>query len=143
MSDTERLAFDLYSASFAEPSVDAQLVMRMMAVETLLNRAPQPAPVLDHVNDLISQTENSNLPPDEVQSLVGRLNGLREESISRAGQMLASSLPHQHYMPEPPARFFRKCYDIRSKLVHGGVPAPPGPTWRSERRRYASLSATC
>ena len=36
MTDTERLAYDLYSASFTQPSADAQLVMRVMAVETLL-----------------------------------------------------------------------------------------------------------
>jgi hypothetical protein len=124
MSDTERLAYDLYSASFAEPSVDAQFVMRMMAVETLLNPAPQPTPILDHVNDLITQTENSNLPADEVQSLVGSLKWLRKESISRAGQKLASSLQHQNYMSEPPAKFFRECYRIRSRLVHGAVPRP-------------------
>jgi hypothetical protein len=124
MSDTERLAYDLYSASFAEPSVDAQFVMRMMAVETLLDPAPRPAPVLEHVNDLIAQTQKADLPDDEVPSLVGSLKWLREESISRAGQNLAGSLQHQQYMSEPPIKFFRECYDVRSRLVHGAVPRP-------------------
>jgi hypothetical protein len=126
MSDTERLAFDLFSASFAEPSADARLVMRMMAVETLLDPAPRPAPVLDHVDDLITQTKKSTLPADEVQSLLGSLRLLRKESISRAGKELARSLPHQQrYMGEPPTKFFSECYKIRSALVHGRVPRPP------------------
>ena len=124
MSDRERLAYALYSASFSERSADARFMTLMMAVETLLDPPRRPRLVVEHIDALIQQTRDADLPADEIDSLVGGLGNLYEESIGRAGRKLARRLPRRFYMSESPAKFFSDCYEIRSDLAHGAVPRP-------------------
>jgi hypothetical protein len=136
MTEQQQLAYDLYSASFSEGSADARFLMLMMAVETLLEPQDRSEAVAAHVDGLISATRSSTLPQQEIDSIVGSLNLLYSESIGRAGRRLAQSLGDRRYDEEPPAEFFRRCYDIRSQLVHGHHPRPP----QSEvNRRAANL----
>ena len=125
IADRYQLAYDLYSASFWQPSPDARFTMLMMAVEAMIDQAPRADAVRKHVDGLIAQTSASALPKNEIKSLVGSLDWLREESISQAGRGLAAKLGDRRYLDEPPAKFFSKCYDLRSKLVHGHRPRPP------------------
>jgi hypothetical protein len=122
MSERQALAYNLYSASFWEPSEDARFVMLMMAVETLIEPAPRSDLVGRHVDRLIEQTHNSALDPSEVRSLVGSLEWLRNESVGQAGRRLSRALGARRYADESPARFFTQCYETRSRLVHGGFP---------------------
>lgn len=124
VSDRERLAYDLYSASFAEGTADARFVTLMMAVETLLDPAPRSEAAQAHVDALISATAAAGLSPEEVQSIIGALRSLRAESIGQAGRRLARTLANRTYMGETPDRFFTQCYALRSQLVHGHVPRP-------------------
>jgi hypothetical protein len=124
MSDRDRLAYDLYSASFSQPSADARFVMLMMAVETLLNPRARPPDVVEHVEGLIAATRQSDLPKNEKDSLVGSLRYQLLQSIGQAGRELATRLGDRQYMGDDPPRFFGKCYDLRSRLVHGGYPRP-------------------
>jgi hypothetical protein len=65
------------------------------------------------------------LSAEEKRSLVGGLRELRRESISSAGRRLAAErLGERTYMEMPAAKFFAHCYDLRSRLVHGGEPRP-------------------
>jgi hypothetical protein len=66
----------------------------------------------------------SALQRREIDSLVGALRKLREESITNAGRRFAATLGDRRYMEEEPAQFFSRTYDLRSRLVHGGVPRP-------------------
>jgi hypothetical protein len=125
MTDHEELAYDLYSASFSEPSADARFITLMMAVETLIDPHPRPLPVRAYVEMLITQTEAADLPKEEIESILGTLNGLRDESVGQAGRRLASQLGDRTYMDEAPGKFFAKCYMTRSRLVHGNAPLPP------------------
>jgi hypothetical protein len=124
MSRTERLAFDIYSASFRESAADARLVTLMMAVETLLDRQSRSDAAIGHVDKLIAFTQQSDLPPGEIESLLSGLKDFRKESISSAGRRAAKALGRRYYMRESPAGFFTACYKIRSKLVHGAIPRP-------------------
>lgn len=126
MTEREQLAYDLYSASFSESSADARFVMLMMAAETLIEPQPRSEAVAAHVRGLISATESASLRREEIESIVGSLQWLYNESISQAGRRLAQSLGDRRYADEEPRRFFTRCYDLRSKLVHGEHP-------RSER----------
>lgn len=121
----DRLAFDLFSASFSEPSADARLLMLMMAVETLLNPSPRSKDAQQHINELIRLTNDSSiLTEKEKQSLTGSLQWLYNESISQAGRKLAGRLDGQSYLNMKAKDFFTYCYDLRSKLVHGYLPRP-------------------
>lgn len=80
-TDAERLAFDLFSTSFFQPSPDARLLTLMMAVETLLELEPRSQEARAHVDELIRRTEAAHLPDSEKQSVTGSLRWLYDESI--------------------------------------------------------------
>ena len=124
MTERERLAYDLYSASFSESSADARFVTLMMAAETLIEPQPRSEAVAAHVRELVSATQTSSLRREEVESVVGSLRWLYNESVGQAGRRLAQSLGDRRYADEEPQRFFTRCYDLRSKLVHGQYPRP-------------------
>lgn len=126
LSGQEQLAFDLYSASFSEASEDARFVMLMMAVETLLDPQDRTAQTVAHVDALVHVTEGSSLPRSEIESIVGSLNYMRKESIGQAGRRLAGTLGTRRYLDgkETARQFFTRCYQLRSKLVHGYFPRP-------------------
>jgi hypothetical protein len=124
MADEERLAYDLYSASFSMPGPDARFVMLMMAVETLIQPAPRSHAVRSQVERLIDLTNEADLPRGERDSLIGSLRLLLGESISRAGRRLAGRLGGRTYEDQTPEKFFTRCYELRSRLVHGHRPRP-------------------
>jgi hypothetical protein len=124
MSARGSLAYDLYSASFALPPADARFVMLMMALETLIEPAPRSAPARAHVEHLIALTRQADLPEPEKASIASSLSWLENESISHTGRRLAERLDGRIYMDQTPARFFTRCYELRSRLVHGADPRP-------------------
>lgn len=125
MGDRERLSFDLFSASFFQPAPDGRLLMLMMAIETLLELQPRPAVSVAHVEQLISLTREASLEKSEIQSILGSLEWLKDESIGQAGRALVRTLDPRQYMGVSAAKFFTKCYDMRSALTHGKLPRPP------------------
>lgn len=124
LSPVERLAFDLYSGSFFQPSADARLLMLMMAVETLLELKPRSAAAQAHVQALIDATAAADLAESERKSLTGSLSWLLDESIGQAGRRLAKQLETRQYGGRTPSALFTQCYAMRSALVHGRVPRP-------------------
>ncbi|MFF3641947.1 hypothetical protein [Streptomyces sp. NPDC002564] len=125
LKDSERLAFDLYSGSFFQPSADARLLMLTMAIETLLDLQPRSDAAHVHVAAMIEATEaNVSLAQAERDSIRGTLNWLYKESIGQAGRALARTLEPRTYDSRKPAAFFTRCYDVRSALTHGHVPRP-------------------
>jgi hypothetical protein len=120
----ERLAFELFSASSGLATADARFVMLMMAIETLIELEPRSAEAQAHVEALIAATRRSELPRPEKQSMIGTLSWLKDESISQGGRRLAARLEGRAYDGVPPAKFFTKCYELRSRLVHGAYPRP-------------------
>jgi hypothetical protein len=130
----ERLAFDLFSGSFFQPSADARLLMLTMAVETLLDLQSRSHAAREHVQTLIAATESARLNPAERDSLIGSIRWLFDESIGQAGRRLAETLEPRRYMGLSPSAFFTRCYSMRSSLIHGSVPRP-------ERNDVDSLAA--
>lgn len=123
LSDQERLAFDLFGTSFFQKSVDARFLMLMMAVETLLDPDFRSQTVQEHVKELIRLTKESfALSPHEKNSLIGSLQSLSKESVGQAGQKLAKRLGNRRYAGQKPSKFFTRCYELRSNLVHGNIP---------------------
>lgn len=123
-TDRERLAYDLYSASFFLSSPDARFMMLMMAVETLLVPEPRSNPVRKHVQQLIADTKSADIPASEICSIVGTLEYLASESITQAGKRFAKTLGDKTYSGDTPAKFFAESYRIRSRLAHGKMPRP-------------------
>src|SRR4051794_12361911 len=112
-SAQERVAYELFSASFALSAADARFVMLMMAVETLIDVAAREAPVRAHVESLIARTQSADIPHREKKSIVQSLQGLTNESISQGGRKLAATLGDRSYGGQTPQKFFTGCYALR------------------------------
>ncbi|MFG2345072.1 hypothetical protein [Streptomyces phaeochromogenes] len=125
LDGSERLAFDLYSGSFIQPSADSRLLMLAMAIETLLVREPRSDVARAHVTAMMEATKaNPDLTHSERNSLRGSLKELLDESIGQAGKRLARTLEPRTYAGQVPDAFFSRCYTMRSELTHGTVPRP-------------------
>ena len=128
LSDRERLSLELLNASFFEGSSETQFLPLVMAVEALLQPRPKSDAGREHVESLITLTETAaTLSPDEKASLLSTLGWLKTESIGQAGRRLARErLGDRPYGGMTAPKFFTHCYTLRSRLVHGAVPAPTG-----------------
>ena len=124
MTSAERVAYDMFGASFSQPSADARFLLLMVALEELIPRVERDAEGQSHVRRLIESTRRSGLPVAEIDSLAGALEVLRYKSIGQVGRALVKSLEPRQYMALTPVKFFTKCYDLRSALVHGDDPLP-------------------
>jgi hypothetical protein len=124
LSEERQVTYDLFAASFAQPSADARFALLMMALESLIDPAPRSEESRRHVESLIEATHNSGLPKPEIDSIKGSLSWLLDESIGQAGRKLARTLEPKKYNNESPATFFTHCYEMRSRLMHGHHPLP-------------------
>jgi hypothetical protein len=124
MTTRQRLAYDLFAASMSENNADARFMLLMMAVESLLEPRPRSAPAQALVRGLIAQVRRSELERSEIDSIVGSLRWLEQDSISRTGRELAKGLRPRTYGGQDPVAFFSDCYGLRSALAHGADPRP-------------------
>jgi hypothetical protein len=125
LTERDRLAFALFNSSFFQPTADSRFLLLMMAVEALIDPAPKTPEAQQYVADFQAKVENSSLNSSEKDSFLGSLEWLRQESISMAGQRLASErLSDKTYLDKTPPKFFSYVYSIRSNLVHGTMPFP-------------------
>jgi hypothetical protein len=124
LTPQQRVAFDLYSASFFLPVADARFLMLMMAVETLITLEPRSEKEQRHIATLITATRAAALEKSTIHSMISTLGWLKYESISQGGRRLAASLGERLYGGDRPVAFFTNCYELRSALVHGKYPRP-------------------
>lgn len=89
-----------------------------------MDQAPRSGAATEHVARLIQLTEEAGLPLAEQDSMQGSLRFLKRESIKQSGKRLAARLNGREYGGMAPVSFFRKCYELRSTLVHGKTPLP-------------------
>lgn len=57
LTPKERIAFEVFNASFFQPSADARFLLRVMAIEALLEPRPRDAAARQHVESLIAATQ--------------------------------------------------------------------------------------
>ena len=124
LSDQEVLAYDLFGASFFQPSTDARFLMLMTALETMIERGPRPDEGNAWVDELINQTQQADLDTEQKGSLLGSLRGLRKrESVGQAARRAIEVLGSRTYQGKSAKAFFSDCYKVRSALVHGDGPS--------------------
>lgn len=126
LTEKQRLAAELFSASFFDRVFRSRFITLVTAVEALL----EPARRSIEVQAIIDQAKASAVALGKVepakQALISGLERLREDSIGHAGRQLAENLlKDKVYDGVLPGRFFAKCYTIRSQTVHSGVPEDP------------------
>ena len=116
------LAAELFTSSFLDVALRSRFVILTSAVETLLEPRKHGAMVQEFVAETQTRLNELAIPKEIRDSLRGSINWLKQESISRAGQGLATALLSTlTYNKQAPDVFFKDCYDLRSKLVHEGT----------------------
>lgn len=121
LSDKHQLSIELFHASFFAKSPITRFLFLVIAIEALLEPQLRTELARSHVEHLIELTmEHDSLSKQEKNSLRGTLEYLLKESITQTGCKLAESwLGDKKYMDREASNFFKHCYNIRSKLVHG------------------------
>jgi hypothetical protein len=121
LTDPERVAIDLFNASFFEPASDTRLLTLVMALEALVEPRRRSDDAVTLVRSFVDAVNRSQLSQSERDSLASQLGFLQTESISSAGRRLARErLGGRTYMGLDAPQFFTHCYDLRSRLMHGG-----------------------
>lgn len=125
ISQHEELSYTLFNASFFQPTDDSRFLLLVMAIEALIKPERRSDKSLTHVDSLIQQTMNSDLPAQEKNSMLGTLRWLRFESINQAGRRIVTErVGNRRYIEKTAADFFTHCYQIRSNVVHCNLPIP-------------------
>lgn len=133
LSKREQLAYRVFNIALFQPDSIARFLTLIMVVEVLSDYAPRSEEAVAHVNMLIESTKNCRaLKKEDSDSMVGALRWLKQESIRQAGKRLvAERLKNRTYADMSATKYFSKCYDLRSSLVHGGT---------SDREKFNKLA---
>jgi hypothetical protein len=110
------LAFDLLSSSRSESSTRARFLLLVMAVEALLDSLPRPENEVALIASFQKQVSATTLSDDSKARLISAIGNLKSESIGKAAQALMERLGGSEA-----AALFKRCYRLRSSLVHGGT----------------------
>lgn len=126
LSERERISYTLFSDSFFTSNGYARFLFLVMAVEILIDFQPKSVEAINLVESFISAVQNSSgIDGTEKDSLIGALRYLRNESIRQgACRLINRTLNDQEYGGIRASKFFLKCYDLRSSIVHGGQSFP-------------------
>ena len=127
-------AFMMYSSSFGM-APDARLVTLVSAVEVLVDPTPRMPTARAYVERWIKTVNESELPAAEKYSLRGSLQNLLNQSIGQTIAAHAAILGGQTYLGQSPPAFLKRCYTLRSQLVHG----TSLPDWAEVSLRGAEL----
>ena len=123
LSKREQFAYRVFNIALFQPDSIARFLNLIMVVESLSDYAPRSEEAVAHVDMMIESTKNCRaLKKEDSDSMVGALHWLKQESIRQAGKRLvAERLENRIYADMSAIKYFSKCYDLRSKLVHGGT----------------------
>jgi hypothetical protein len=125
-NDSERIALELFNASFFVKSPDTRFITLVMAIECLIEPNFRNEAAQEHVRNLIEITKNNTkLDSADQKSYLSALEWFLKESIGQAGRRLVEErLGTREYKGLPAPKFFSKVYGMRSNLVHGNMPYP-------------------
>ena len=126
LSDRERVALDLFNASFFQPSEDSRFLLLMSGLEALIVQLPRSEAVCTLLRKLnVAIDAELELDMVERNTLKQGVGQFQRESIGQAGRRLVTeALDGRTYQGMTPSDFFGRCYRLRSRLVHGELPFP-------------------
>ena len=126
IDDRERVALELFNASFFQTSEDSRFLLLMSGLEALIVQRPRSEAVCIFLRTLSETIEAAHgIDAMERDALKQGVGQFRRESIGQAGRRLVSeALDGRTYKEMTPSDFFDRCYRLRSRLVHGDLPFP-------------------
>lgn len=126
IDDRERVARELFNASFFQPSEDGRILLLMSGIEAMIvqqKRSPQVQGLLKKVFAMIGHSHE--IDSAERNALKQSIGQLKRESIGQAGRWLVTeSLDGRDYEGMTPSDLFSRCYRLRCRFVHGDLPFP-------------------
>lgn len=131
------LSMEIFCSSHLEASDRAIFLSTVSALEPLANAA-RLGPVVDaFIDGCLALIENHNeIQPEYLQSIQGRLNDLRKESIRQAlKRLIIAKLPDDVSAP----KIIDDAYNLRSHLIHSGIPDDLDVDFSAETRKVSSI----
>lgn len=123
LTDKQKLASELFCASYFDVSFRSRLITLVTAIEAMLDPAERTNQDKDIIISMEELVSSSSLSAETKESLLSSLQWLKYESIRQAGRNLAVRfLGDQEYAGMTAPRFFNHCYDLRSQILHDGKP---------------------
>ena len=131
------LSMEIFCGPVLESSQRSIFLSRVSALEPLAKAESLGDSVNAFVDDCINCLETKeSIPPVIKKSLNGRLQFLRQESIRQALRRLTrEALPNHHDAP----KIIDEAYELRSKIIHNGVPANLDIDLEFETRRVSKI----
>jgi hypothetical protein len=117
LTDTQRLALELYGLAHFESSLRAQFVVLMSVIEVLAERKSRPIESQALIEEFIKQSQSASIDAEQKKSLRHALQSLRQEAISKACRRII-----QYYLDNDAVSDFIRLYELRSRLLHEGNP---------------------
>lgn len=112
-------AFELFSSSRFAKSLEASFMLKMMAIEALMDRRERRQEVRNYIEAAIELLDQADLTTDERENIRGGISRLISESSHEQGRRLAREvLGTQRYRRLTAEEFFTKCYRLRGRLAH-------------------------
>lgn len=126
MSRRLHFALDLYGRAQGLEMPEAKLVMLVTAVEAVLDRGKRDPEVVKTVKALNQVINISQLSEKMRLKLGSQVGDHKNKSITESGRELMDA--NQVWSPdgESSGDFWERCYELRSKIVHGDETAAEG-----------------
>ena len=118
-------AIELYNSVFYLSKVNnsARYILLMSAIECIIVQKEIDDRAILILDNAKSEIEKLSLNKTEIESILSSLDFVKKKSISKSGKSTVNELflnSNIEYNGYNPVLFFKKAYDLRSKLVHDG-----------------------
>lgn len=131
------LSMEIFCASNLEASDRAIFLSTVSALEPLSSVEGLGPEVNAFIDECLAQLDKKNeIQPEQRQSVQGRLNELRKESVRQAlKRVIKAKLPDDASAPA----VIEYAYDLRSQLIHRGIPKDLDIDFSVETRKVSSI----
>jgi hypothetical protein len=123
------VSIELYLLSLLNTDERTRFVTQVTAIEALLERSKEGARLIELVQKLKAVLATFCDPnSDEAVIVKNALGRAKQESITKAGKRLVNELlGSKDYEGIPAATLFDRMYEVRSQIVHNGLPKQLDP----------------
>jgi hypothetical protein len=116
-----QLALELYARSHFETSVRTRFLSLINAVEAVSVQQERSKEAGALVDELAKLVQGAEVALDDREAMLGTIARMKVESIGQAcRRVVKCRVGGATYGKKEAAQFFRRCYDIRSDLLHEG-----------------------
>jgi hypothetical protein len=127
VNERTSLALELYNAAFFEHSMRARFLTWILMLESMAKPEPRSPEIIALVSEIAAMVKAAKVSwpigsdDRSFQGIASTLSYMKSESITQSLQKLAEDkAAGLTFATLEPAQFIKKCYVVRSSLVHNG-----------------------